>query len=139
MNDFLKHVMECVFEESLLYNRSFEKLLLEAVDEGLSSLGDSAKHVVYFYLKKTFKINKQDIPHKIEEFADSIEKIFGLGAKFLEILIMKCLYEKVGNDLEYNQEQEDLIFIEYVAAARRSFLKKKKQEDIQCNEMKVKV
>lgn len=128
MNDFLKRVMEYALEESPLRNRSFEKLLLEAVDEGLSSLGDSSKQVIYFYLKNTFKINKRDIPYKIEEFADAVEKIFGLGAKFLEILIMKCLYEKVGQVFEYNQEQEDLVFTEYVAAVKQSFLKKKKQE-----------
>jgi hypothetical protein len=108
-----------------LSNRSFEELLLEAVDEGLSSLGDSSKQVVYFYLEKTFKINRRDIPYKIEEFVDAIEKLFGLGAKVLEALIMKRLYEKVGGVVEYDPEQVDLVFAEYVAAVRQSFLKKK--------------
>jgi len=98
--------------------------LLEAIDEGLSSLGDSCQQAVYFHLKKTFKINKRDIPHKIEEFADAIEKLFGHGAKFLEIRIMKHLYEKVGHVIEYNQK--DLVFTEYVAVARQTFLKKNK-------------
>jgi hypothetical protein len=138
MNDFLKRFMEFALEETPLRNRSFEKLLLEAVDEGLSSLGNSSKQVIYFHLEKTFKINKRDIPYKIEEFADAIEKIFGLGAKFLQILIMKCLYEKVGQVFEYNQEQEDLVFTEYVAGVKQNFLKKKKQEGVQCKEMKVK-
>jgi hypothetical protein len=99
-------------------------LLLEAVDEALSSLGDSGKQAVYFHLKKSFNIEKRDIPHKIEKFADAIEKTFGLGSKFLEILIMKHLYEKVGQVFEYDKEQKDLVLIEYVAAAKRSFLKK---------------
>ena len=116
--------MEYAFEETPLRNRSFEKLLLEAVDDGLSSLGDSCQHVIYFHLEKTFKINRRDIPYKIEEFADAIEKIFGLGAKFLEILIMERLYEKVGHVIEYNQK--DLVFTEYVAVARQTFLKKNK-------------
>jgi len=114
-----------------LRKRSFEKLLLEAVDDGLSSLGDSATYAIHFYLEKTFNISKQDIPYKIEEFADGIEKIFGLGAKFLEILIMQQLYEKIGEVIEYPKHKE-LVFIEYVAAARQSFLKKKKQEEVQC-------
>ena len=121
-----------------MHNRNFEKLLLEAVDEGLSSLGDSSKHVIYFHLEKTFKIAKRDIPHKIEEFADAIEKIFGPGAKFLEILIMKCLYEKVGRVFECNQEQEELVFTEYVAAVKQSFLREEKQKEVQCKETKVK-
>jgi nucleoside-diphosphate-sugar epimerase len=108
-----------------LSKRSFEKLLLETVDEGLSSLGDSAKHAIYFHLENTFNISKRNIPYKIEEFADALEKIFGLGAKPIEILIMQRLYEKVGGVVQY-PEQKDLVFAEYVAAARQSFLKKKK-------------
>jgi len=103
--------------ESLSRNRGFKKLLLEAVDEGLSSLGDSAKQAIYVYLEKNFKIKKQDIPNKINEFTNAIEKIFGDGAKFLEIQTMRHLYEKVGHDFEYFPEKDDLLFTEYVEAA----------------------
>jgi len=118
-------------KEMLMCDRNFEKILLEAVDEGLSSLGDSPKYAVYFYLKKEFKLDKRDIPQKIEEFTDAIERIFGLGAKFLEILIIKRLYEKVGHEFEYNQEITDLIFTEYVDATKKSFEKTVKQKVVQ--------
>lgn len=108
---------------------SFEELLLEAVDDGLSSLGDSSKQVIYFHLEKTFKLNKQEIPHKIEEFADAIENIFGHGAKLLQIIIMKRLYEKVKGSIEYNAQLEELIFTQYVAAVKQSFQKKKTRID----------
>lgn len=100
----------------LLRDRAFKKLLLEAVDEALSSLGDSSKQAIYFYLEETFKIKRQSIPNKIEEFTNAIEKIFGRGAKVLEVQIMKYLYEKVGRDFEYFPEKDDLLFIEYVEA-----------------------
>ena len=103
---------------------SFEKLLLEAVDEGLSSLCNSSKQAIYSLLENTFNISKRGIPSKIEEFADAIEKIFGFGAKPIEILIIKRLNEKVGGVVQY-PEHENLVFAEYVAAARQSFLKKK--------------
>lgn len=105
--------------------QSFEKLLLKAIDEGLSSLGNSPKHAVYFYIEKKFNVKKREIPCKTEEFVDALEKIFGLGAKFLEILIIRRLYEKVGQILEWNEGQTDLTFTEYLTAARRSYLKKK--------------
>lgn len=97
---------------------SFEELLLEAIDEGLSLLGESAKQVVYFHLKKTFKINRQDIPHKLDEFTDAIEKIFGNGAKLLEIQIMKCLFKKVGYTFKHYPRPMNLEFIEYIAAVK---------------------
>lgn len=118
--------------------QDFDKLLLEAVDEGLSSLGESSKQAIYFHLDKRFNVKKQKIPHKIEAFADGIETIFGLGAIFLEILIMKQLHEKVGQGFKW-PESKDLTFIEYVTAAKRSFLWKKRAEKIvgelfQCEE-----
>lgn len=103
--------------------QEFNRLLLEAVDEGLSMLGESSKQAIYFHLEKRFDIKKQEIPNKIEVFADAIEKIFGLGANFLEILIMKRLYEKLGRSFKF-YGSEDFTFTEYVTAARRSFVEK---------------
>ena len=107
-------------EVSPLCNREFNKLVLEAVDAGLSSLGESPKHAVYFYLEKTFKIKRTEIPEKIEEFTNALEQIFGRGAKLVEIQIMKLLYEKVGQAFVYFPEKDDLLFIEYMEAARLS-------------------
>lgn len=109
----------------------FNKLLREAVDEGLSSLGENSKQAIYFHLKKSFNIKKQEIPYKIEALANAIEKIFGLGANFLEILIMKRLYEKIGQSFRM-RGSEDFTFTEYVATAKRSFLEKRPMELVQC-------
>lgn len=103
----------------------FEKLLLEAVDAGLSSLGDSSKHAIYFHLDENFSIKKEQIPSRINDFAGAIENIFGIGANYLEILIMKRLYEKVGGTLEWDDSAR-LAFTNYVAAAKRVFQEKEK-------------
>jgi hypothetical protein len=121
-----------------LPKQDFNKLLLEAVDEGLASIGESSKQAIYFHLEKRFNVKKQEIPHKIEAFANGIEKIFGLGADFLKILIMKQLYKKVGGSLKW-PASKDLTFSEYVAATKRSFLWKEKtnkvtEESVQCEE-----
>jgi hypothetical protein len=121
-----------------LPKQDFDKFLLEAVDEGLSSLGESSKQAIYFHLEERFNVKKKEIPYKIEAFAEGIEKIFGLGANFLKILIMKQLHKKVGQSLKW-PESQDLTFIEYVVAAKRSFLWKKKAEKrteelVQCEE-----
>jgi hypothetical protein len=103
-----------------LLDSGFEKLMLEAIDEGLSLLGDCSKDVFYSHLDKAFNIKKQDIPNKIEEFTCAIERIFGNSAKLLEIEIMKHLYKKIEHDFEYPSEEKDLFFIEYVEAAQKS-------------------
>lgn len=118
--------------------RDFEKLLLQAVDEGLSSLGESAKQAIYFHLEKSFNAKKKKIPFEIEAFVNGIEKIFGLGATFLEVLIVRRLYERVGRVFEWD-ESTDFTFTECVAVAERSFLEKKRTkkmagELIRCEE-----
>jgi hypothetical protein len=115
------------FEGVQLSLQEFNRLLLEAVDEGLSTLGESSKQAIYFHLEKRFAIKKQEIPEKIKLFAYAIEKIFGLGANFLEILIMRRLYEKLGRSFKF-YGGEDFTFTEYVAAARQSFEEREKSK-----------
>jgi hypothetical protein len=100
--------------EPPLLNRGFEKLLMEAVDEGLAWLGESASRAIYHHLENDFNIKREDVPCKIEDFADAIEKIFGAAAGLLEIEIMKKLREKVGDSFRYFPEQKILVFTEYI-------------------------
>jgi len=99
---------------------NFEELLGEAIDDGLAVLGESSKQVIYFYLEKTVKMNRLDIPYRIGEFTDAIERIFGTGAKILEIQIMKCLFKKVEYSIKNYSEPKNLTFLEYVAAVKRA-------------------
>ena len=99
-------------------NLDFKKLVLEAVDEGLSLLGECSKQALFSYLDSTFKIKKQDIPEKIEEFTNAIERIFGNGAKLLEIEILRQLCKKVEHNFEYTSKRNDSFFIDYVEAVR---------------------
>ena len=99
---------------------SFEKLLLEAIDEGLSSLGETSKQAIYFHLEKNYKLTKQGIPFRIEDFTEAIENIFGVGAKVLEIRIMKNLFKNMGYPFPYFRPctHEYLEFTKYIKSAR---------------------
>lgn len=99
------------------YTGTFEELLLEAVEEGFSCLGDSCKQAIYFRLMDCYNISKHEIPYKIREFANAIEGIFGPGARFLEIRIMNALYGRVQS-FKYFPEQEELSFTNYVEILR---------------------
>ncbi|MCW4043946.1 MAG: hypothetical protein NWE94_00315 [Candidatus Bathyarchaeota archaeon] len=97
----------------------FEKLLLEAVDEGLASLGESSRQAIYFHMEKSFNVKKQEIPRKTEAFAVAVEKIFGVGANFLEALILKSLSKKAGLK-DYQIALEGLTFAGEVANIKRA-------------------
>lgn len=103
----------------------FETLLLNAVDEGLSVLGESSKEAIYFHLDISFNIKKNEIPYKIEAFTNAIEKIFGLGANFLKILIMKRLHEKIGQSFKWPKSKNYFTFTEFMATAELNFRRNK--------------
>lgn len=95
---------------------NFSKILLAAVEESLSTLGDSPKQAILFHLESSFKIKKEHIPENITEFTKALENIFGPGATYLEKLIIKRLYEKLGFESE---AVDNLDFLESVNEVRK--------------------
>ena len=95
---------------------------MDAIDEALSSLGESVKQSIYFHIENKF-VAKREIPGNIKEFQGGLEKIFGAGAQFIEILIMKNLHAKIGITLAA-EANDQLEFVDYVNAAKQNFLKK---------------
>jgi hypothetical protein len=99
-----------------LPQNNFSKILLAAVEESLSSLGDSPKEAILFHLESSFNIKKEHIPENITEFTKALENIFGPGATYLEKLIVKRLYEKLGLESE---DSGRLDFLESVNEVRK--------------------
>jgi hypothetical protein len=115
------------FEEFGLPQNEFDKLLLAAVEEGLSILGESSKQAIYFHLEQNFGIKRDEIPSKIEAFSVALERIFGFGANYLEISIIRILYKKLNRDFKW-YKHGNFTFIEYATQARKSFQKRTREE-----------
>jgi hypothetical protein len=75
-------------------HENFDQIIVKAIDEALSSLGENVKTAIYFHLENLFKIRKQEIPSRLSDFSNALEQIFGLGARHLEIMFMKKLHDK---------------------------------------------
>lgn len=74
-------------------------------------------------MENKFKVPRDKIPEKIAEFQGGLEKIFGAGSQFIEILIMKSLHSRIGRPLVANKI-ERLEFMEYLDAAKQSYIEK---------------
>lgn len=92
--------------------------ILEVIDESLASFGESVKQVVYFQLQTNHQVKRQEIPSKIEEFALTVEEIFGIGARLIEMKIMEMLHARTEGFL-YTPKNNDLMFRDYVQTVRR--------------------
>jgi len=106
--------------------KDFEKLFIEAVDEGLGTLGESGRHMIFFHLDRSYSIKRHEIPKRPEAFAQGLEKIFGAGASVLEKLIIKNLYSKLG--LKY-EDREDRPFADYIKDVKKAEGAEAKEEN----------
>jgi len=117
---------------------SFNKILLAAIDEALSSLGESVKTSIYFHLEETFNIKRWEIPLRINDFSNALEKILGIGARHLEILFMKNLHAKIGVTCEWPAFKwpmckwiiPEVTFQEYVGLMKQNFEDTYKKEEM---------
>ena len=109
--------------------QQFRELLIESIDEALASLGEPVKNTLYQHLNDDFKITKNNIPERMEEFSDLLHKVFGLGASRLEVRFIKNLNAKL-NAAESNKESDlgsskwivmEMSFTQYVSDAQKEF------------------
>lgn len=115
-------------------SKTFEEILQDAIDEAFAILGEKVKASIYFNLEHKFLIPKKVIPSRIEEFSDALERIFGLGARYLEVLIMKNLYEKINCSYKWEGPKwlvPDLTFEKYVELLRISYESEKEIGNIE--------
>lgn len=111
----LNHNLE---EES---RKKFRELLLSAIDEGLSVLGEGVKRTIYYYVEKNGSLGREEIPLRPKDFAGVLESIFGsVGATIIEDKILQILHEKIG--LKYRRD-ENLTFSEKVESAMKAYIK----------------
>ena len=99
----------------------FNKILLESIDEGLSCLGEIPKQLLYSQLEKNFGLDKKALQFRLDNFSYALEKIFGAGANFIEIQIMKSLHSKTNCSFEW-RELTNFKFSKYVAMIKLAFL-----------------
>ena len=98
----------------------FNELLFRVIDESLSSLGESVKQAIYFHIENDSSINRKQIPENLHAFQKGLEKIFGIGAQFIEVQIMKNLHALSGNSMKMKKRSE-LEFIKYIDATKENY------------------
>lgn len=102
----------------------FDCLLVKAVDESLNFLGESAKFSIYFHLKVSFGLKREEIPKKPEVFAEKLEELFRDGSKYIKRIILKRLFESVGLELKC---KKGYSFTDYINEVRE-FLEKQTEK-----------
>ncbi|MFQ6075112.1 MAG: hypothetical protein ACE5Z5_03100 [Candidatus Bathyarchaeia archaeon] len=109
-------------------SEAFDRILLEAVDEGLQMiLGKNMERVIYHWLERNHSLVMDEIPQRLEDFHSSLEGLFGFGAAVIERQILERLFSELG--LKY-QVKRGYSFADYVMDARKTY-KMGDQADLQ--------
>ncbi|MGD8505695.1 MAG: hypothetical protein PVF15_03420 [Candidatus Bathyarchaeota archaeon] len=104
----------------IVCHHNFRRALIEAVDSGLQSFGESPRSAIYFHLERNLKLRREEIPEKVKSFHEGLENIFGSGSRAVETIIVRDLYTKLGLEFE---ERIDFKFQDYVRQALKQFEK----------------
>jgi hypothetical protein len=96
---------------------NLEKILLEAVDEGLLVPGEIVRAAIYERLERSYQLKRGEIPEKLETFHLALEDLLGAGGKVMEKFIAKSLYRRL--ELSFT-EHDGWTLVDYVNHAKRS-------------------
>ncbi|OLD01409.1 hypothetical protein E6H36_11855 [Candidatus Bathyarchaeota archaeon] len=99
-------------------SKPFGQVLLEAIDESLSVLGDEPRRAMYQYLATISSLQREDIPERLEDFAQGMKKALGGASNVLQKIILKKLFQKIGSTFK---ESQDLDLVDYVKEAERRY------------------
>jgi hypothetical protein len=99
-------------------SKLFGQVLLEAIDESLSVLGDEPRRATYEYLATIDSLQREDIPARLEDFSQGMKRALGGASSVLQKVMLKKLFQKIGSTFK---EAQDFDFIDYVKEAERRY------------------
>jgi len=105
----------------------FSQLLLEAIDDSLSILGDEPKMALYQYLATMHSLQREQIPDRLEEFSAGLKRALGGASSVIQRIILRKLFQKLGSTFRESQDSE---FPDYIRDARRRFDSAKQRHNL---------
>lgn len=96
----------------------FEKSLVRTIDVRLKQIfGETGTLVIYNYLQSALSLRQEDIPRRLEVFAEGLDKFLSSGARVVEKVILDGLYSDFGEDFQF---KEGYDFVDYVNELREA-------------------
>jgi len=101
---------------SALRSNKFDYALLESIDDALADLlGRRSRDQIYDHLATRYGCGRDEIPIKVYEFHEFLEKVFSSGAKTVCRTIIRRLCAKLGYEFV---SIPDFEFFDYLAVLR---------------------
>jgi len=95
----------------------FRQNLLEAVDYGLMVLGERVRQAIYDRIEKSHGLKREEIHEKLDVFHEALASALGVGARPVERLIARNLYQRLGLNFT---SRDNWTIVDYVEHAKRT-------------------
>jgi len=102
--------------ESAPESGDFSKLLLDAVDHGLLTLGEAARRAIYDCIENSYQITREQIPEKLEEIHAALADLLGKGGSMVETIAAEKFHKSLHLNFEPNA---DWTLADYVGHVKR--------------------
>lgn len=99
-----------------IVDEKFNKMLLEAIDDGLMRIGDGIKEALYYHVERKYRIKRIQVPHRLKAFHRALVGLLGAGAEVVEAQIYLSLCDRLGLNLEEDAEGS---LVGFVSSVRR--------------------
>jgi hypothetical protein len=86
--------------DPVIESDSSREILIQAIEKGLSVLGDSVTRIIFYNLEKRFSLTRDHILERPDKFANALEVLFGSGSVTLERMIINSVCDTVGMDAQ---------------------------------------
>ena len=70
--------------------------LLDSIDRGLDTFGESVKDVIYWKLENKYHVKRKEIESEPDKFVSSLRDMFGIGSRTVEVKIAEQLRVSFG-------------------------------------------
>lgn len=96
-----------------------DEIVLQVIERGFDSLGETPKQAIWFCLEEKFGFNRKKVPENIEAFQEALQKIFGLGYNFLDALFRQYLQEATGEQFHNCASFAECVSLLQIRAAAK--------------------
>ncbi len=93
--------------------------MLEAVDYGLSVLGEIVRQAIYERIGKDHRIKRAEIPERLETFHKALESTLGMSARTVERLIARNLCRRLGLNFTPHPEWALIEYVDHAKATSK--------------------
>lgn len=118
MNQEIESYAEIRMDITCNQTPDFSQILIEVVDQTFSKLGTKVRQALFSTLENNYKLNRKDIPDRIGDFVNALEKIFGASALLIEIDVIKNMRQKVPT-FKCESDNPNLAFGDYLNSLKR--------------------